>query len=81
MVNRTTTSRILFILPFTDPWCVLIFASTEASHKKLLQNAEKTVGAQLSDAETKIAEVQKRARKRMKGLKFVLKELIAETAE
>lgn len=38
---------------------VLIFASTEASHKKLLQNAEKTVGAQLSDAETKIAEVQK----------------------
>lgn len=53
----------------------------KASHKKLLQNAEKTVGAQLSDAETKIAEVQKRARKRMKGLKFVLKELIAETAE
>ncbi|KAF0926058.1 hypothetical protein E2562_020734 [Oryza meyeriana var. granulata] len=53
----------------------------KASHKKLLQNAEKTVGAQLNDAEIKIAEVQKRARKRMKGLKYVLKELIAETAE
>uniref|UniRef100_A0A0D9XJI4 Meiosis-specific protein ASY3-like coiled-coil domain-containing protein n=1 Tax=Leersia perrieri TaxID=77586 RepID=A0A0D9XJI4_9ORYZ len=53
----------------------------KASHKKLLQNAEKTVGAQLNDAETKIAEVQKRARKRMKGLKYVLKELITETAE
>ncbi|XP_006661760.1 meiosis-specific protein PAIR3 [Oryza brachyantha] len=50
----------------------------KASHKKLLQNAEKTVGAQLNDAETKIAEIQKRARKRMKGLKYVLKELIAE---
>jgi hypothetical protein len=34
-------------------------ASTEASHKKLLQLAEKTVGSQLNDAEIKIAEVQK----------------------
>lgn len=51
------------------------------SHKKLLVNAEKTVGAQINDAETKIAEVQKRARKRMNGLKYVLKELITETAD
>ncbi|XP_072146844.1 meiosis-specific protein PAIR3 isoform X2 [Setaria viridis] len=53
----------------------------KSSHKKLLVNAEKTVGAQLNDAEVKIAEVQKRARKRMSGLKYVLKELIAETAD
>ncbi|KAJ1269302.1 hypothetical protein BS78_07G201200 [Paspalum vaginatum] len=53
----------------------------KSSHKKLLANAEKTVGSQLNDAETKIAEVQKRARKRMNGLKYVLKELIAETAD
>nr|CAB3446040.1 unnamed protein product [Digitaria exilis] len=53
----------------------------KSSHKKLLVNAEKTVGAQLNDAEVKIAEVQKRARKRMNGLKYVLKELIAETAD
>uniref|UniRef100_A0A0A8ZFL0 Meiosis-specific protein ASY3-like coiled-coil domain-containing protein n=1 Tax=Arundo donax TaxID=35708 RepID=A0A0A8ZFL0_ARUDO len=53
----------------------------KSSHKKLLVNAEKTVGAQLNDAETKIDDVQKRVRKRMKGLKYVLKELIAETAD
>ncbi|CAL4916594.1 unnamed protein product [Urochloa decumbens] len=53
----------------------------KSSHKKLLVSAEKTVGAQLNDAEVKIAEVQKRARKRMNGLKYVLKELIAETAD
>ncbi|GJN20573.1 hypothetical protein PR202_gb07965 [Eleusine coracana subsp. coracana] len=53
----------------------------KSSHKKLLVNAEKTVGAQLNDAESKIAEVQKRGRKRMNGLKYVLKELIAETAD
>ncbi|KAG8095324.1 hypothetical protein GUJ93_ZPchr0012g19577 [Zizania palustris] len=53
----------------------------KASHKKLILNAEKTVGAQLNDAETKIAGVQKRAQKRMKGLKYVLKKLIAETVE
>lgn len=53
----------------------------KSSHKKLLANAEKTVGAQLNDAETKIAEVQKRARKRMNGLKYVLKELITETVD
>ncbi|KAL6641197.1 hypothetical protein ACP70R_019378 [Stipagrostis hirtigluma subsp. patula] len=53
----------------------------KSSHKKLLLNAEKTVGAQLTDAETRIAEVQKRARKRMNGLKYVLKELISETAD
>ncbi|XP_066318011.1 meiosis-specific protein PAIR3-like isoform X2 [Miscanthus floridulus] len=53
----------------------------KSSHKKLLVNAEKTVGAQINDAETKIAEVQKRARKRMNGLKYVLKELITETAD
>ncbi|OEL28372.1 hypothetical protein BAE44_0010611 [Dichanthelium oligosanthes] len=53
----------------------------KSSHKKLLVNAEKTVGAQLNDAEVKIAEVQKRARKRMNGLKYVLKELIAEAAD
>ncbi|KAG2549217.1 hypothetical protein PVAP13_9KG167800 [Panicum virgatum] len=51
------------------------------SHKKLIVNAEKTVGAQINDAEAEIAEVQKRARKRMNGLKYVLKELIAETAD
>ncbi|PAN47576.1 hypothetical protein PAHAL_9G256000 [Panicum hallii] len=51
------------------------------SHKKLIVNAEKSIGAQLNDAEVKIAEVQKRARKRMNGLKYVLKELIAETAD
>jgi len=33
--------------------------STELSHKKLIVNVEKTVGAQLNDAEAKIAEVQK----------------------
>ncbi|TVU30997.1 hypothetical protein EJB05_22659, partial [Eragrostis curvula] len=53
----------------------------KSSHKKLLVNAEKTVGVQLNDAESKIAEVQKRARKRMNGLKYVLKELIEETAD
>ncbi|WVZ92020.1 hypothetical protein U9M48_038118 [Paspalum notatum var. saurae] len=53
----------------------------KSSHKKLLANAEKTVGTQLNDAEAKIAEVQERARKRMNGLKCVLKELIAETAD
>ncbi|KAM0930601.1 hypothetical protein ACQ4PT_000861 [Festuca glaucescens] len=53
----------------------------KASHKKLLQLAEKTVGSQLNDAEIKIAEVQKRARKKMNGLKYVLKELIMETAD
>ncbi|CAN6288250.1 unnamed protein product [Urochloa humidicola] len=53
----------------------------KSSHKKLLVNAEKTVGTQLNDAEVKIAEVQKRARKRMNGLKYVLKEMIAETAD
>ncbi|KAG2646224.1 hypothetical protein PVAP13_2KG495900 [Panicum virgatum] len=57
------------------------FLGWESSHKKLLANAEKTVGAQLNDAETNIAEVQKRARKRMNGLKYVLKELIAEAAD
>ena len=34
-------------------------ASTEASRKKLLLNAEKTVGSELNDEETKIADVQK----------------------
>uniref|UniRef100_A0ACD5XQX3 Uncharacterized protein n=2 Tax=Avena sativa TaxID=4498 RepID=A0ACD5XQX3_AVESA len=53
----------------------------KASHKRLLQHAEKTVGSQLKDAEIKIAEVQKRARKKMNGLKYVLKELIMETAD
>uniref|UniRef100_A0ACD5VXH8 Uncharacterized protein n=2 Tax=Avena sativa TaxID=4498 RepID=A0ACD5VXH8_AVESA len=53
----------------------------KTSHKKLLQHAEKTVGSQLNDAEIKIAEVQKRARKKMNGLKYVLKELIMETAD
>ncbi|XP_062205755.1 meiosis-specific protein PAIR3-like [Phragmites australis] len=53
----------------------------KSSHKKLLVNAEKTIGNQLNDAETKIAEVQQRARKRMNGLKYVLKELIAESAD
>ncbi|XP_044950486.1 meiosis-specific protein PAIR3-like [Hordeum vulgare subsp. vulgare] len=53
----------------------------KASHKKLLQHAERTVGSQLNDAEIKISEVQKRARKKMNGLKHVLKELITETAD
>uniref|UniRef100_A0A453A8Y7 Uncharacterized protein n=1 Tax=Aegilops tauschii subsp. strangulata TaxID=200361 RepID=A0A453A8Y7_AEGTS len=56
-------------------------ASTEASHKKLLQHAESRVGSQLNDAEIKIAKVQKRARKKMNGLKHVLKELITDTAD
>ncbi|KAF7057410.1 hypothetical protein CFC21_064689 [Triticum aestivum] len=53
----------------------------KASHKKLLQHAERTVASQLNDAEIKISEVQKRARKKMNGLKHVLKELITETAD
>uniref|UniRef100_A0ACD6A4Q5 Uncharacterized protein n=2 Tax=Avena sativa TaxID=4498 RepID=A0ACD6A4Q5_AVESA len=53
----------------------------KASHRKLLQHAEKTVGSQLNEAEMKIAEVQKRARKKMNGLKLVLKQLIMETAD
>ncbi|CAM0907947.1 unnamed protein product [Alopecurus aequalis] len=53
----------------------------KASHKELLQHAEKTVGSQLHDAEIKIAQVQKRARKKMNGLKYVLKELITEAAD
>jgi hypothetical protein len=36
-----------------------LIASTELSHKKLIVNAEKSIGAQLNDAEVKIAEVQK----------------------
>jgi hypothetical protein len=36
-----------------------MIASTESSHKKLLVNAEKTVGAKLNEAEVKIAEIQK----------------------
>ncbi|XP_044971272.1 meiosis-specific protein PAIR3-like [Hordeum vulgare subsp. vulgare] len=53
----------------------------KASHKKLLQQAESRVGTQLNDAEIKIAKVQKRARRKMNGLKHVLKELITETAD
>ncbi|XP_048550936.1 meiosis-specific protein PAIR3-like [Triticum urartu] len=53
----------------------------KASHKKLLQHAERTVDSQLKDAELKISEIQKRARKKMNGLKQVLKELITETAD
>ncbi|XP_048548051.1 meiosis-specific protein PAIR3-like [Triticum urartu] len=53
----------------------------KASHKKLLQHAESRVGSQLNDAEIKIAKVQKRARKKMNGLKHVLKELIMDTAD
>uniref|UniRef100_A0A453A8V2 Meiosis-specific protein ASY3-like coiled-coil domain-containing protein n=1 Tax=Aegilops tauschii subsp. strangulata TaxID=200361 RepID=A0A453A8V2_AEGTS len=53
----------------------------KASHKKLLQHAESRVGSQLNDAEIKIAKVQKRARKKMNGLKHVLKELITDTAD
>ncbi|KAF7005613.1 hypothetical protein CFC21_020724 [Triticum aestivum] len=53
----------------------------KASHKKLLQQAESRVGSQLNDAEIKIAKVQKRARKKMNGLKHVLKELITDTAD
>ncbi|CAM0907967.1 unnamed protein product [Alopecurus aequalis] len=53
----------------------------KASHKELLQHAEKTVCSQLNDAEIKIAQVQKRARKKMNGLKYVLKELITEAAD
>lgn len=53
----------------------------KASHKKLLQRADKTVGSQLNDAEIKIAEVQKRARKKITSLKCVLKELIIEAAD
>jgi hypothetical protein len=36
-----------------------MIVSTGSSHKKLLVNVEKTVGVQLNDAESKIAEVQK----------------------
>jgi hypothetical protein len=36
-----------------------MIASTEASHKKLLQHAKKTVSAQLNEAEIKMVEVQK----------------------
>ncbi|VAI28578.1 unnamed protein product [Triticum turgidum subsp. durum] len=53
----------------------------KASHRKLLQHAERTVGSQLNDAEIKISEVQMRARKKMNGLKHVLKELITGTAD
>lgn len=52
----------------------------KVSHKKLLQHADKTIGSQLSDADIKIAKVQKRARKKINSLKCVLKELITETA-
>ena len=45
---------------------------TESSHKKLLVNAEKTVGAQINDAETKIAEVQKVGQKRFSKLTYAL---------
>ena len=38
---------------------LFMIPSTELSHKKLIVNVEKTVGAQLNDAEAKIAEVQK----------------------
>jgi len=43
--------------------------TTESSHKKLLVKAEKTVGSQLNDAESKIAEVQKVSQKQFFNLK------------
>ena len=53
-------------------YSVFLFTSTESSHKKLLVNAEKTVGAQINNAETKIAEVQKVGWKQVSKLTYAL---------
>ncbi|XP_026657893.2 meiosis-specific protein PAIR3-like [Phoenix dactylifera] len=48
------------------------------SHRKLLLQVEEAMEAQLNDAETSIGMVHKEARRKMNGLKHVLKELLAE---
>lgn len=62
----------MIILPLTTGFLPFNLFLTESSHKKLLVSAEKTVGAQINDAEIKIAEVQKVGRKQFSKLTCAL---------
>ncbi|XP_072978378.1 meiosis-specific protein PAIR3 isoform X1 [Typha angustifolia] len=50
----------------------------KASHGKFLLHVKESVETHLSEAETKIADIHKEARKKMNGMKRVLKEWMAE---